>query len=170
MLILLLLAGAVRSLPAAAAESSTPPFIVIEVHIESGKGERHRLRVELAETPEQRRRGLQHRRDLAPHDGMLFDFQVQRPVVMWMADTPLSLDMLFIREDGEIVAVVAHTEPFSRDLIPSGGPVRLVLELAAGEAERRGIRVGDRLLAPRFDATPADEPQHLPRQRSPVYP
>jgi hypothetical protein len=81
---------------------------------------------------------------MAADHGMLFDFETPQPVVMWMRNTPLPLDMLFIDADGRIAGVAADTTPFSEAMIPSPRPVRFVLEVNAGTARRLGIAAGDR--------------------------
>jgi uncharacterized membrane protein (UPF0127 family) len=83
---------------------------------------------------------------------MLFDYQESRPVAMWMKNTHIPLDMLFIDAAGRVARVARDTEPFSLTPIPSGQPVRAVLELNAGTARRLGIRPGDRVRHPIFDA------------------
>ena len=99
--------------------------------------------VELALTAADRATGLMHRQDMAADHGMLFRFDQTRQVLMWMKNTPLPLDMLFIDDDGTIVGIAKDTTPFSEAIIASPGPVRYVLELNAGTAERMGIAVGD---------------------------
>jgi uncharacterized membrane protein (UPF0127 family) len=111
---------------------------------------RHRLNVEVVRTPESRAQGLMFRRTLAPDAGMLFDFEREQMVSMWMKNTYLSLDMLFVRADGIIHRIEASTEPLSERSISSGAPVRAVLELNAGTAARLGLRPGDRLIHPLF--------------------
>lgn len=81
---------------------------------------------------------------------MLFDFRSNEPVAMWMVNTYIPLDMLFISATGNIVKIAEHTTPRSRELIESGVPVRAVLELNAGTAGTLGIRPGDRVLHPIF--------------------
>jgi uncharacterized protein len=108
--------------------------------------------VELAVTPEQRRQGLMFREGLESDQGMLFDFGRTAPVTMWMRNTLIPLDMLFVAADGRIARIVADTEPLSDAVIGSGGPVRAVLELAAGTSAELGIAVGDRLVHPIFAA------------------
>lgn len=108
--------------------------------------------VELAVDPEQRRQGLMFRERLGADQGMLFDFERTAPVTMWMRNTFISLDMLFIEADGRIARIATDTEPLSDAVIGSGGPVRAVLELAAGTSARRGIAVGDRVVHPIFAA------------------
>jgi uncharacterized membrane protein (UPF0127 family) len=80
-----------------------------------------------------------------PDEGMLFDFGRQGPVSMWMKNTPLSLDMLFVEADGRILRIERETRPLSTGTIPSGGNVLAVVELLAGTAERLGIEAGDRV-------------------------
>ena len=76
---------------------------------------------------------------------MLFDFSPEQPVSFWMHNTFISLDMIFIRTDGHILHIAENTEPMSDRLIPSGGPVRAVLEVIAGTARKLGIAPGDRV-------------------------
>jgi uncharacterized membrane protein (UPF0127 family) len=108
--------------------------------------------VELAITPEQRRQGLMFRESLDADQGMLFDFGDTGPVTMWMRNTLISLDMLFIDAAGRIARIVADTEPLSDATIGSGGPVRAVLELPAGTSAELGIAVGDHVVHPIFPA------------------
>ncbi|HET8521826.1 MAG TPA: DUF192 domain-containing protein [Thermomicrobiales bacterium] len=111
----------------------------------------HRVfHVEIAVTPQQRETGLMYRQTLAPDAGMLFDFQSDQMVEMWMANTYVSLDMLFISRDGTIVKIAADTVPLSRAVISSGSPVRAVLEIKGGEAARQGIAAGDTVHHPMF--------------------
>jgi uncharacterized membrane protein (UPF0127 family) len=99
--------------------------------------------VEIADTEELRTRGLMFRQRLPEDRGMLFDFESPRPVSMWMKNTYISLDMLFIREDGTIAYIAENTVPKSLDTIGVSEPVLAVLELAGGTARKRGIRAGD---------------------------
>ncbi len=105
----------------------------------------HRFSVEVMRTDEQRARGLMHRRFMAEDRGMLFDFKREEPVAMWMKNTYLSLDMVFIDKSGKVVNVAENTEPLSERIVPSSGPVLAVLELNAGTARRIGLKPGDRL-------------------------
>lgn len=105
----------------------------------------HVFDVELAATGEQRMVGLMHRKELAPDRGMLFDFDGEQHVSMWMRNTYISLDMLFIAADGRIVRIAERTEPLSERTIPSGVPVRAVLEIVGGTSQRLGIAPGDRV-------------------------
>jgi uncharacterized membrane protein (UPF0127 family) len=109
----------------------------------------HRLTIEWARTPTERARGLMGREKMADGHGMLFDFGTEQPVYFWMKDTPLSLDIIFIKADGRTSRIARATTPFSEDIIPGGEPVRYVLELVAGGAARIGLRPGDRFDIPR---------------------
>ena len=112
--------------------------------IETAGGPRA-FQVEVARTDADRMQGLMFRRSMAPDRGMLFDFERVEPVSMWMQNTYLSLDMLFVRPDGTIARIAADTEPLSTRTIPSGEPVLAVLEVVAGTARRLGIKQGDRI-------------------------
>lgn len=113
-------------------------------------GQRQSFRVEVARNDADRAQGLMFRRSMPADQGMLFDFGRVEPVSMWMQNTYLSLDMLFIRADGTIARIAANTEPLSTRTIPSGEPVLAVLELNAGTAAKLGIRAGDRVEHPIF--------------------
>ncbi len=120
------------------------------VTIITSQGDRHDFSLHVARTPDHRRRGLMFVTRLDSDGGMLFDFEVPRSVSMWMKNTPLSLDMLFVRADGRIANIASDTRPFSKEMIPSHGNVLAVIELAAGTARRLGIRDGDRVEHPLF--------------------
>lgn len=109
----------------------------------------HAITVEWAVTPSQRERGLMGREKMAPNHGMLFDFGNEQPLYFWMKNTPLSLDMIFIKADGRTSRIERATKPFSEDLIPGGAPARYVLEMVAGSAERLGLAPGDRFTIPK---------------------
>jgi uncharacterized membrane protein (UPF0127 family) len=108
--------------------------------------------VELADTPQTRSRGLQGRPTLAADHGMLFDFGRTGPVAMWMKDTPVSLDMVFLDERGRVIGIAHRTTPGSREVIQSPAPARAVLEVAAGTAGRLKLAAGDRVIHPMFPA------------------
>jgi uncharacterized membrane protein (UPF0127 family) len=107
--------------------------------------------VEVMRTPEERSKGLMYRRELPEGRGMLFDFSPEQNVSMWMKNTYISLDMIFIRADGRILRIAEKTTPESEAIIPAGGPVRGVLEVIAGTAKKYGIAPGDRVAHPLFD-------------------
>ena len=106
------------------------------------------FRVEIANTDEERSQGLMFRREVPEGYGMLFDFKQDTNVTMWMKNTYVSLDMIFIRADGRIARIAENTEPQSTRIIPAGAPVRAVLEVVAGTARKLGIRPGDRVASP----------------------
>lgn len=113
-----------------------------ELLIETGNGE-FTFSAEIADDPDERSQGLMFREQMLPTHGMLFDFGWSEPVIMWMKNTPLALDMVFVREDGTVARVASNTVPFSLDHIPSGEPVAFVLELNAGIAAQIGLKKGD---------------------------
>jgi uncharacterized membrane protein (UPF0127 family) len=104
--------------------------------------------VELARTGPALDRGLMYRRSLPRGQGMLFDFGSEQRITMWMKNTYVPLDMIFIGADGRIRRIAANTKPLSRSLISSGEPARFVLEVNAGAARKQGIAVGDRVSHP----------------------
>ena len=108
-------------------------------------GQRHQMTAELALTPEQREHGLMYRKVMADDHGMLFDFGETRRVMMWMKNTVLALDMLFIDEQGVVTAIHNDAVPFSEAIIDSRGPIKFVLEINGGLAKRLGIDRGDRV-------------------------
>lgn len=112
--------------------------------------QRHAFEVELAATPQERAQGLMFRRSMPVDRGMLFDFGRVDMVSMWMRNTYIPLDMLFIRADGSIARIARDTEPLSERSITSGEPVLSVLELNAGVTARLGIEPGDRVEHPLF--------------------
>lgn len=112
--------------------------------IEGTQGKKAVFTVELAITDEQRMQGLMHRESMPEDHGMLFDFGETRPVMMWMKNTILPLDMLFLDELGVVRHIKQGAVPFSESLIFSGGPVRYVLELNAGRVKHLGLAIGDR--------------------------
>lgn len=105
----------------------------------------HIFHVEVMRTPEGRARGLMYRRQLDADAGMLFDFQEPQIARMWMKNTYIPLDMLFIRENGEIANIIKNTVPEALSVLSSEGKVRYVLELNGGTSERFGILPGDQV-------------------------
>lgn len=116
------------------------------VEVVTSNGARHEFSAYVADTPEARSRGLMYVTRLESDRGMLFDFRMTGPVSMWMKNTPLSLDMLFIDEQGVVTRIEPRTRPFSTALIASGMDVRAVLEVNGGTAEKLGIAAGDRVV------------------------
>ena len=120
---------------------------VLEIASKSGV---HAFAVEIADTEAAREKGLMYRRALPEGTGMLFDFHREQDVAFWMQNTYIPLDMIFIRGDGRILRIAENTEPMSTRQIPSGGPVRAVLEVIAGTSRKLGIAAGDRVAHPIF--------------------
>jgi uncharacterized membrane protein (UPF0127 family) len=120
----------------------------LEIASQSGV---HVFSVELADNDAERSKGLMYRKELPEGQGMLFDFHREQDVSFWMQNTYISLDMIFIRADGRILRIAENTEPLSTRLIPSGGPVRAVLEIIGGSARKLGIAPGDRVASPIFN-------------------
>jgi Uncharacterized conserved protein len=112
----------------------------------------HVFSVEIADNDAERAKGLMYRKELPEGQGMLFDFHREQEVSFWMQNTYIPLDMVFIRADGRILRIAENTEPLSTKLIPSGGPVRAVLEVVGGTTRKLGIAPGDRVASPIFKA------------------
>ncbi|MGI9381999.1 MAG: DUF192 domain-containing protein [Methyloligellaceae bacterium] len=113
---------------------------------------RHEFDVEIADSGESRATGLMFRRELATTRGMLFIYETAQPIHMWMRNTYISLDMVFITSAGSVFRVERNTEPFSERIIDSGGDVLAVLEVAAGTANRLQLKPGDKVLHRSFRA------------------
>jgi uncharacterized protein len=108
------------------------------------------FQVELAVSPEQRSQGLMFRESLEEDRGMLFDFGRPQVASMWMRNTYVPLDMLFIDSDGRITQIAENTQPLSDTVVASREPVRAVLELKGGVSAKLGIEPGDRVIHPMF--------------------
>lgn len=115
-----------------------------------GKTGLHRFQVEIARTDQERATGLMHRKELPEGRGMLFDFAREQEVSMWMENTYVSLDMIFIRRDGRILSIAENTTPLSRAIVSSKGPAFAVLEVVAGTAKKLGLAPGDQVAHPLF--------------------
>lgn len=120
--------------------------------VQSGEA-RHAFNVEIADDPAETSRGLMYRPEIAPDFGMLFVFPEAGLHSFYMRNTCASLDIIYLRGDGEIASIVRHAVPFSERSLPSPGPVRAVLELAAGRTEELGIEPGDQVIHPRLGGT-----------------
>jgi len=125
----------------------------IDIDIATAGGIR-RFSVELAKTGRDLDRGLMGRKSLPDGQGMLFDFGAEKRIEMWMENTFIPLDMIFIGADGRIRRIAENTKPLSKRLIASGGRVRAVLEINAGTAKALGIASGDVVSHPMFAAKP----------------
>jgi uncharacterized membrane protein (UPF0127 family) len=102
----------------------------------------------IADTAARQTQGLMFVRDLPAARGMLFVEPGPQPAVFWMKNTYIALDMLFVGADHRIVKIAARAPPLSLATISSDAPVIAILEIKGGEAERRGISVGDRVVWP----------------------
>jgi uncharacterized protein len=132
--------SAVVLMPVAFAEEKQSAVVPLSIATVSGT---HVFSVELMRTDAERERGLMFRRYLPRDRGMLFNFEVAQPVMMWMKNTYLPLDMIFISRTGKVVNIAADTEPLSERVIASAGPVFAVLEVNAGTAASIGLKPGD---------------------------
>jgi uncharacterized protein len=117
-------------------------FPTAQLSIKAASG-RHDFTVEIARTGQQQTQGLMYRRRMAANAGMLFVYRRVGPVSMWMRNTYIPLDMLFIRADGKIAHIAQRTVPQSLETISSPEPVKSVLELNAGTAARLKLKIGD---------------------------
>jgi uncharacterized membrane protein (UPF0127 family) len=131
----------------AASPVRAAPQQTLEIASKSGV---HVFAVEIADTEAAREKGLMFRKELPEGQGMLFDFHRDQDVAFWMKNTYIALDLIFIQGDGRILHIAENTEPLSTRTIPSGGPVRAVLEVIGGTAEKLGIAPGDRVGYPAF--------------------
>ena len=132
--------------PQALAQEGPQPKLPTEpLTIVTRDGTRQEFQVEMALDPQQQTVGLMFRPTVGPNEGMLFDWGQPRESTMWMRNTIASLDMVFITQTGTVLRIAERTVPRSLATISSNGPVRATLELAAGTAERLGIRVGDKV-------------------------
>ncbi|MDB5414822.1 MAG: hypothetical protein JWR10_3157 [Rubritepida sp.] len=117
-------------------------------------GTRHSFNTEMAVGPQDQTIGMMFRTSMAPDDAMLFDWGAPRESSMWMRNTLIPLDMIFITADGHIHRIAERAVPQSLATIDSRGPVRATLEVQGGTAERLNLRVGDRVLHPVFGTAP----------------
>ena len=129
------------------AQGALAAFEKGELAIESG-GKVHPFKVEVATNSRQHAQGLMFRRSMAPDAGMLFVYPREERIAMWMKNTLIPLDMIFIARGGRIAKIAERTVPMSEETIPSGDPVVAVLELNAGTASRLGLKPGDRVKSP----------------------
>jgi hypothetical protein len=109
-----------------------------------------KFNVEVARTPKEQEMGLMFRRKLPKDRGMLFIYPYQSIVRMWMKNTHIPLDMVFINSKGIVKKIVERTVPFSLSVISSGEAVRAVLELNGGTSNRIGLKRGDQVIHPFF--------------------
>ena len=108
----------------------------------------HSFDIEVVTTDQERARGLMYRRSLPERSGMLFLYDPPQPATMWMKNTFIPLDMVFIAPGGTVHRIERNAEPFSTDVISSEGAIIAVLELNAGEADRIALKRGDKVIYP----------------------
>lgn len=150
---LLFLLALSPALARAQEEEPTGPQPVLptqQIVIVTKGGQRHTFSVEMATTPQEQTTGLMFRKSVSPAGGMLFVWDSPRVSQMWMRNTLVPLDMVFIRADGTVDSIAEDTVPHSLRIISSHGPVVATLELAGGTTARLGITVGDKVLGPMF--------------------
>lgn len=145
LLAFLWLAAVIFVFPAAADRAGLEPLQIITA---TGT---HTLRVEVARTANARGKGLMFRRSLPDDRGMLFDFQTEQKILMWMKDTYIPLDMIFVSRSGRVVSVAQNAEPMSERTISSGAPAYAVIEVNAGMAQKLGVAAGDAVRHPIFE-------------------
>ncbi len=134
----------------AVAQGSASSFPKAELSIKTGET-LHDFQIELALDDSHREYGLMFRSELPEMNGMLFVYDEKRDISMWMRNTFISLDILFIDEGGKIMTIAESTQPRSLSLIRSGGEAKAVLELNGGLTKRLGIQVGDEIIYPIFE-------------------
>ena len=135
--------------PALAQAASDQSAALEPLEIISSNG-RHAFSVEVMRTDAERAKGLMFRRFLPADRGMLFDFKTEQPVMMWMKNTYIPLDMVFISRNGTVTHVAENAEPLSERIISSNGAAFAVLEINGGAAARLGIKQGDHVLNAMF--------------------
>lgn len=125
---------------AAAADESPTNSVALSIRTASGKT--HHFTVELAVDSQSQERGLMDRKSLPDDHGMLFPFPYPQAASFWMKNTPLPLDLVFIRPDGTIAAIL-QGKPNDLHPLSAGEGVSAVLEIAQGRAAALGIEGGD---------------------------
>jgi uncharacterized membrane protein (UPF0127 family) len=134
----------------AAAQDSAPlelssfPHTTLEIVHHGRRGvHRYPFQVWVADTPARAEQGLMFVSDLPAGRGMVFPLPAPRVETMWMKNTYIELDMLFIRADGRVASIIERAHPLSEELLSSGEPVSAVLELKGGDVQKLGLEVGD---------------------------
>jgi uncharacterized membrane protein (UPF0127 family) len=140
---LLVFALLLVTLPAKALEN----FATSDLTIQTAGGPQ-KFAIELALSDAQMEQGLMFRRSMPANAGMLFDFKHPTNVTMWMKNTLIPLDMLFLDDSGRIIDIHERAVPYSTDIIASRVPSRYVIELNGGTAARLGIKPGDQVTSP----------------------
>jgi len=137
-------ATAAAQQPRAPLELASFPRTTLEItHHDPHAVRKYPFEVWVADTPERAEQGLMFVSDLPASRGMIFPLAPPRVETMWMKNTYIELDMLFIRADGHVLKIIERAHPLSEELLSSGEPVSAVLELRGGEAQRLGLKIGD---------------------------
>jgi uncharacterized membrane protein (UPF0127 family) len=121
------------------------PRTALEILHGRNKGDPRRFDVWIADNPARQEQGLMFVRDLPQGQGMIFPLKTPQAMHMWMKNTYIELDMVFVGEKGAIDQIIEHAKPLSLDVLSSEKPVKAVLEIKGGEASRLGLKVGDRV-------------------------
>ncbi len=124
----------------ASAADKTFPRSALQIHGSSGP---NWFNIRIADTDAHRELGLMFATQLPSDEGMLFPEDKPQVMSMWMKNTLIPLDMLFIDTRGRIVCLLANAKPESLEILSCDKPVKAVLEIGGGESQRRGIKVGD---------------------------
>lgn len=127
-------------------EKAAAAFKQETVKIETAAKATHSFKVEIAETQAQREQGLQGRTEMPAGSGMLFIFPEDTYIEMWMKETPMSLDMLFLDSKGKVIYIAPKTKPNTTDIISARRDARAVMELAGGTVEKLDIKIGDTVI------------------------
>lgn len=122
-------------------------FATTSLVIEKPTGAATKFTVEVARTRSQLARGLMYRTEMQPDHGMIFVFDHMQPIRMWMKNTPLALDMLFVNGSGVVTSVVSNAPPYSESIIAPREQAQFVVELIGGAAEKQGIEPGDHVMS-----------------------
>jgi uncharacterized membrane protein (UPF0127 family) len=141
---------AAASLAYAEPQAAQPILATEKIAIITHDGTKHLFNLEMAVTEEEQETGLMFRTAVPADGGMIFDWGSPRDVPMWMENTLIPLDMVFVRADGTIGKIAENTVPMSLANIGSGGPVRATLELQSGITATLDIRVGDHVQGAMF--------------------
>lgn len=132
--------------------TAQPPLPVQKMDIQTANGQKFGFDIEIASSLEEKERGLMFREEVAGNGGMLFCFGENYRPYLWMKNTLVPLDMLFLDKDGYILFIKHSARPHSLEAIGSGGEAWAVLELQGGISKKLGIRIGDRVLPARKPA------------------
>lgn len=133
-----------HSLPAHAGEGTFEPLSIVTA---TGP---HQFSVEVMRTQPELEKGLMFRKSMPADRGMLFDFQHEQAVMMWMRNTYIPLDMIYIARTGRVVGIIANAKPLSDQILSVLTPTFAVLELNGGTAAKIGLKVGDMVHDPIF--------------------